>query len=395
MQALELLRERVKALERAGLGRRLVGVGPATGTWAEVQGRRVLLMCTNDYLGLARHPALAQAAAEAAMAWGVGSGASRLVAGTLDGHLALEEALARFKRTESAVFFATGYMANLGAVAGLAGKGDFIVSDELNHASLIDACRLSRAEVRVYPHCDADAAARALEDAPAGALKLIVTDAVFSMDGDLAPLKELADIARAAGALLVVDEAHATGVWGPGGRGLVEELGLEGRKEIVIVATASKAMGALGGFVAGAQEVKAAIVHRARSLLYTTAPPPTQVAAVARALEIIAGEEGGRLRQRLWDNCRLMRGLLGEAGLRVWGQGPIVPVVVGEARRAMAMARALLARGVFAPPMRPPTVPEGTSRVRLSLSAAHTPEEVEMAAGAIIDAAREVGLCRA
>jgi 8-amino-7-oxononanoate synthase len=271
---LELLSSRLERRRDLGLARQLVCVGHATGPRVRVDGRECLLMASNDYLGLANHPRLAEAARQASLTCGTGAGASRLVSGTLESHQALEEHIAAFKGSQAALFFSTGYMANLGVVSALVGPGDLIVSDELNHASLIDACRLSRATVKVYPHGDVAGAARLLEQAPPQGLALIVSDGVFSMDGDLAPLPGLLDLARQAGALLVIDDAHATGVWGARGRGSLEHFGLEPTPEVAMVGTFSKALGGLGGFVAGASPVIDSLINLARPFLYTTAPPP-------------------------------------------------------------------------------------------------------------------------
>lgn len=389
--ALDLLAQRQAAQAARGLARRLWPVGPATGPWVERDGRRVLLMASNDYLGLARHPRLARAAARAAADCGSGSGASRLVSGTLDAHLALERAIAEFKETEAALFFATGYMANLGAVAGLAQAGDTIISDALNHASLIDACRLSRAQVEVYPHGDAAAAEALLAQASGDGLKLLVTDGVFSMDGDLAPLPELLAAARRHQALLVVDDAHATGVWGASGRGTAEHFGLAPCPELVMVGTFSKALGGLGGFVAGDRVVIANLVHQARSLLYTTAPPPAQLGAALAGLQVIQDEPWRR--EKLHQLCAGFRARLAGLGFTLLSAaGPIVPLLVGDAQRSLAMAEALLRQGVLAPAMRPPTVPEGSSRIRLTVTAAHGEEELELAVRALTRAAEETGL---
>ncbi|MFH1060890.1 MAG: 8-amino-7-oxononanoate synthase [Pseudomonadota bacterium] len=386
--ALDILAQRLDDQRRRGLARALRGVGPATGPWVRVEGRPVLLMASNDYLGLARHPRLAAAAAEAAGRLGSGSAASRLVSGTLDLHQELEKRIAAFKETEAALFFATGYMANLGAVAGLGRKGDYVVSDALNHASLIDACRLSRAELKVYPHADAAQAEALLAQAPAGALKLLVTDGVFSMDGDLAPLPALMDAARRQGALLVVDDAHATGVWGPRGRGSLDHFGLAPGPELVMVGTFSKALGGLGGFVAGAQTVIDSLIHQARSFLYTTAPPPVQAAVAMEALALVDDEAWRR--QRLVELGEVFRRRLHGLGFSLLSTaGPIVPLMVGAAQPALILAAGLLRHGVLAPAMRPPTVPEGASRIRFTITAAHTETDLETAAQALLAASQE------
>lgn len=388
--ALALLARRAAQREAQHLTRRLVCIGPANGRWVTVEGRRCLLMASNDYLGLSRHPRLAQAAAEAARACGSGSGASRLISGTLELHLRLEQAIAGFKQAEAALFFPTGYMTNLGVISGLAGPGDLIVSDQLNHASLIDACRLARASVRVYPHGDAEAAERLLAQGPAEGLRLLVSDGVFSMDGDLAPLPALLAAAQRQGALLVIDDAHGTGVWGARGRGSLEHFGLAPTPAMVMIGTFSKALGGLGGFVAGAAEVVQTLVNGARSFLFSTAPPPAQTAVALAGLELVDSEP--QRRERLHSLAALLRGLLAEQGLTLLSDsGPIVPVLAGSAQRALALARALWQRGVFAPAVRPPTVPEGSSRLRLAVSAAHQEEDMHLAARALVAAMREVG----
>ncbi|MCF8096684.1 MAG: 8-amino-7-oxononanoate synthase [Desulfarculaceae bacterium] len=389
--ALEILKERVAGQQALGLTRRLVSVGPSCGRFVSVRGRRCLLMASNDYLGLAAHPRLAQASLEAALACGSGSGASRLISGTLEAHVELEQAIARFKHTPAALFFPTGYMTNLGVVSTLAAEGDLIVSDRLNHASLIDACRLSHAEVKVYPHGDAAQAEKLLAQGPQGGIRLLVTDGVFSMDGDLAPVPELLEAAKRQNALLVIDDAHATGVWGKTGRGTLDHFGLEPTPEVVMAGTFSKALGGLGGFVAGAPEVIEALVHGARSLLYSTAPPPAQAAVALAGLELVGAEPWRR--EHLHALSALLRHRLAEAGLKVACEaGPIVPVLTGSAKAALELAEGLWRRGVFAPAVRPPTVPEGASRIRLTVTAAHEEQDIEKAAQALAEAAREAGL---
>jgi glycine C-acetyltransferase/8-amino-7-oxononanoate synthase len=388
--ALDILSQRLEDKRRQGLGRRLLALTHLGGPRALLEGRQVLIMASNDYLGLAHHPNLAEAARQAATS-GTGAGASRLVSGNLTMHAELERDIAAFKHAEAAVFFATGYMANLGAVSGLAGPGDLIVSDALNHASLIDACRLSRAEVRVYPHGDWAAAERLLAGAAPGGLRLLVTDGVFSMDGDLAPLPELLAVARRHQALLVVDDAHATGVWGATGRGSLEQLGLAPSPEVVMVGTFSKALGGLGGFVAGASEVVDSLIQGARSFLYTTAPPPGQIAAAAEALRLV-DEEPWRREKLHRLSAGFRQELQGLGFVLLSDSGPIIPLLVGDSHQALAMGQALLKLGVLAPAMRPPTVPMGTSRLRLTVTAAHEPQDLEQALSAITQAAKEVGL---
>lgn len=388
--SLEILDGRMEAHQAAGLHRRLRDVGQANGPRVTVEGRRVLLMAGNDYLGLSRHPRLSLAAADASLAYGSGCGASRLVSGHQTGHAQLERQIAAFKKTEGALFFCTGYMANLGCIGSLAAQGDYVVSDALNHASLIDACRLSRAMVKVYDHGDAPMAERLLSQAPDGVVKLIVTDGVFSMDGDLAPLTELLAVARRHGALLVIDDAHATGVWGATGRGTLEHFGLKPAGDIIQVGTMSKALGGLGGFVTASEQIIDMTVNKARAFIFTTAAPPAQVAVASEALRLVDDEP--QLRTHLHELCELLRELLAAEGLRCASEaGPIIPIIIGGARQSMAVAQGILERGVLAPAIRPPTVPHGASRIRVAVSAAHTAEDMQHAAWAISRAVREAG----
>jgi 8-amino-7-oxononanoate synthase len=347
-------------------------------------------MAGNDYLGLCRHPAMVGAAQKALLQKGAGSGASRLAAGTLDSHQELEKKIAEFKHAEAALFFSTGYMTNLAAVSGLAGPDDLVVSDSLNHASIIDACRLSRAKIKVYPHNKPKEAARILAAEKTSGLKILVTDSVFSMDGDLALLPDLWDAARENGALMVVDDAHGTGVWGGTGRGVLEFFRLAPQPGLIQVGTFSKALGGLGGFVAGDQVVIESLIQGARSFLYTTAPPPAQTAVANKALDLV-DEEPWR-RDKLHNLARRLRQGLGDNGFMVKSKsGPILPVMVGEAPKAVAMANCLLKHGLYAPAMRPPTVPWGKSRIRVTVSAAHSEEDVDFAITAFVKVRQELG----
>lgn len=374
---------------QADLGRDLVSVTSVNGPEIEVQGRRVIMFCSNDYLGYTQHPALKKAAQEAIDQWGVGSGASRLVSGNLKLYDELEANLARFKHASSALVFPTGFMANLGVVASLAGPQDVILSDSLNHASLVDACRLSRAEVRVVPHADSDAYADAIRREKSRKV-LIITDGVFSMDGDLAPLAELNEIAHQYGALLVVDDAHGTGVLGANGRGAFEHLGAE-TEGVIQIGTFSKALGGLGGFVAGPSPIIGFLRNRARTLFYTTALPPATLAANLRALELV--DEEPETRQKLMRNIVRLRHGLSQHGLKLLpGESSIVPVMVGEARTALAMARELMSEGLFCPAMRPPTVPAGQCRLRLSVMATHTDDHIDRAVDSVATVSKRMGL---
>ena len=369
-------------LRRTGLLRRLVTVHGSRAGRVEIDGHEVILLCSNDYLGLREHPAVREAAADGALRWGAGAGASRLVAGNLELHEQLELELRDFKGSEACVLFGSGYLANTGVIAALAGSGDVILSDSLNHASIVDGCRLSRAETIVYPHGDLDALARGLQRS-GGRSSLIVTDAVFSMDGDLAPLAGIVELAQRHGARVLVDEAHATGVVGPGGRGLVAELGLEDQVDVTI-GTLSKALGSYGAFACCSRPAAEFLINRARTLIFSTAPPPGSVAAGLAALRLV--REQPELVDRLRSNVQIMRKALVSGGPQV-GDGtasgvPIFPLIVGDPDQAVQRSRAALSRGVFVQAIRPPTVPDGTSRLRVTVSAAH--EEADLLRAAAV-----------
>lgn len=380
--------ERLEELRELGLYRRLRVISGPQGPRVVLDGRPVLLLCSNNYLGLADHPRVREAAADAAMRWGVGAGASRLVSGTMRVHRRLEQRLAEFKGAEAALLFGSGYMANVGVVSALARRGEVVFSDELNHASIIDGCRLSRAETFVYRHCDTghlDWALRRAGDRSA----LIVTDSVFSMDGDIAPLLELVELARRHRARLVVDEAHGVGCMGPGGRGAVHEAGLE-REVDVVVGTLGKALGAYGAYVTCDGELARYLVNASRPFIFSTAPPPPAVAAALAALDVLAG--GDRLVQRLAANADALRDELAREGFDVSGSSTqIVPLVIGDAALSMRICEQAIERGVFAQAIRPPTVPEGTSRLRLAVMATHTGEELREAARVLGRAALQAG----
>ncbi len=370
-------------LRRTGLYRRMRVVDSAQGARVLLDGTEVLLLCSNDYLGLAAHPAVRAAAADAAERWGAGAGASRLVSGNMTIHGELEQELADFKRHQACVLFGSGFLANMGVISALAGPGDVVLSDALNHASIVDGCRSSRAETIVYDHGDLDALEFGLERAN-GREALIVTDAVFSMDGDLAPLEGIVELAQRHRARVLVDEAHATGVIGPGGRGLVSSLGLE-RHVDVVIGTLSKSLGSYGAFACCDDTMAAFLINRARTLIFSTALPPPSVAAAHAALRILRSDPA--LVERLRQNARLLRAELATSGFAVSpGEMPIVPLVVGDPRNAVALCEVALRGGVFAQAIRPPTVPDGTSRLRVVTTAAHTSEDLRRAAATIADA---------
>ena len=364
-------------LRRAGLFRELRDVQSAPGARIELDGRSVLLLCSNDYLGLAGHEAVRAAAADAALRWGAGAGASPLVSGHMALHRRLEEELAAFKGSRACVLFGSGFLANTGVIAALAAAGDVVLSDALNHASIVDGCRLARAETIVYAHGDLDALAHGLRRAR-GRQAVIVTDAVFSMDGDLAPLEGIVELALAHRARVVVDEAHATGVVGPGGRGLVAELGLESEIDIV-VGTLGKALGRYGAFACCNAEMASFLVNRARTLIFSTALPPPALGAALEALRLV--REDPAIVARVQANARALREELAAHGFAIEpGPMPIVPLVLGEPMIAMAVCEEALRRGTFVQAIRPPTVPAGTSRLRVVATAAHEERDIRTAA---------------
>jgi glycine C-acetyltransferase/8-amino-7-oxononanoate synthase len=381
--------ERLEELRDRGLYRRLRLIDGPQGPRVLLNGSEVLLLCSNNYLGLADHPRVREAAAAAAIEWGAGAGASRLISGNMAPHRQLESQLARFKGYESALLFGSGYLANTGTIAALADQGEVVFSDELNHASIIDGCRLSRAETFVYRHGDLEHLAWGLRES-GGRGSLIVSDGVFSMDGDVAPLQGLHELARRHGCRLMIDEAHATGAIGPGGRGSVAAAGLSGEVDVV-VGTLGKALGSYGAYVCATAETADFLVNSARPFIFSTAPPPPAVGAAAAALELLEGEP--ERVERLQANAATLRSALGREGLPAdRSSTQIVPVEVGDAGRTMQLCELVLERGVFAQGIRPPTVPEGSSRLRFTVMSTHTREELERAAELVGAAAREVGL---
>jgi 8-amino-7-oxononanoate synthase len=381
--------DRLGELRDQGLRRRLRLVGGPQGPSVLLDGRPVLLLCSNNYLGLADHPRVRGAAADAAMHWGAGAGASRLISGDMEPHRRLEERLAEFKGYEAALLFGSGYLANTGTIAVLARRGEVVFSDELNHASIVDGCRLARAETFVYRHCDMEHLSWGLKQA-GGRGALIVTDGVFSMDGDIAPLEALARLARRHGCRLMVDEAHATGALGPGGRGSVAAAGL-GEDVDVVVGTLGKALGSYGAYVCGDRELVEYLLNTARPFIFSTALPPPAVAAALAALDLLDAHP--QRVERLRSNATVLREELAGEGLVVGGAGTqIVPVAVGDARQTMELSERLLERGVFAQGIRPPTVPAGSSRLRLAPMATHHASELRQAARMAGEAAREAGL---
>jgi len=367
---LDWLDDELRRLAEADLDRHLQTFAGRQGPTLSIDGREFVNFGANDYLALSGDTRLAEAASVAAGGEGWGSGASPLVVGHAASHDRLETKLAVFEGTEAALLFSTGYAANVGVVTSLVGRGDVVYSDELNHASIVDGCRLSRAEVQVYPHADADALAEMLRSSDGFRRRLIITDGLFSMDGDVAPLERLAELAEKHDAMLVVDEAHATGVFGANGRGACEACGIEARVDVRI-GTLSKALGSVGGFVAGRRSLIDWLVNKARPYVFSTALPPAAAAASCAALDIVQREP--ERRTELLERSAALRESLIEQG---WNVGPsasqIIPIVVGEAGRTMRLAATLREQGFLVPPIRPPSVPDGSSRLRLSLSYGHT-----------------------
>jgi 8-amino-7-oxononanoate synthase len=381
--------ERLEDLRAAGLHRRLRLVEGPQGPRVTLDGAEVLLLCSNNYLGLADHPRVRQAAADAAERFGAGAGASRLISGNMSPHRRLEQRIAAFAGYEAVLLFGSGYLANLGAISSLVGRGQVVFSDELNHASIIDGCRLSRAERFVYRHADLEHLAWGLRQAGHRG-GLIVTDAVFSMEGDVAPIADLLGLARRHRCRLMVDEAHATGALGPGGRGAVAEAGLSGEVDVV-VGTLGKALGSYGAYVCASAEIVDLLVNVARPFIYSTAPPPPAVGAALAALALLDGQAG--LVGQLQRNAAILRDALTAEGLGVGSsRTQIVPVMVGRAASAMALCERALERHVFAQAIRPPTVPEGSSRLRLSVMANHRADDLCAAARVIGRAAQGLRL---
>ena len=379
------IRDALSQLEAAGLLRRPLRISGPQGPEVEIDGRRVLCFCSNNYLGLANHPALVEASAASAHHDGVGAAASRLITGTMDSHRQAEVAFADFLGAPATVLFSTGYSANLGTIQALVGPGDAIFSDALNHASLIDGCRLSRATVHVYSHRDSDHLESLLRDHRSRSRRaLIVTDSLFSMDGVTAPLRDIATLARSFDAGLLVDEAHALGVFGPNGRGLSAAMGIE---PDVVVGTLGKSFGVAGAFVAASEAVVGLIKNRARSFVYSTAPPPMIPRAAVAALQLV--READDARTSLLRNAELLRSGLRTLGFKIPDENSqILPVFIGNNERTMQLSAKLLDRGVFVQGIRPPTVPAGTARLRLTPMATHRPEHIERAIDAFASLVR-------
>ena len=380
MDPLGFVDAHVRDLRARGLFRPFQVLQTPQGPRIRIAGRELINMSSNDYLGLANHPELREAAKAGADAWGSGAGAVRTIAGTLDVHEALEVELAAWKGAEATLVFQSGFAGNLGTIPALVGRGDVILSDELNHASIIDGCRLSRAEIRRFAHADADSLREQLTACAPDQRKLVVTDGVFSMDGDIAPLPDICEVAESFDAMVMVDDAHGSGVLGRGGRGSVDHFGLHGRVHVQL-GTLSKAIGSMGGYIAGSQGLRDYLTHTARPLLFSTSHPPAVVEATRAAIRVLS-REPERV-DRLWANARFFKQGLGDLGMDLGRSAtPITPVIVGEAERAHALSDRLRQCGVFVQSVVFPTVPRGAARVRAMVSAAHSEEDLAQAIAA-------------
>ncbi len=387
---LSFLSAELDLLKQQGLYRKLRILESEPAAHATFDHKSVVNLSSNNYLGLATHPRLKQAALDAVNKYGVGSGAVRTISGTMEMHMELERRLAAFKHVEAVVVFQSGFAANAGTVAAVLTKEDVVVSDELNHASIIDGCRLSRAAVKVFPHKDMDAARKILEELPSTQRKLLITDGVFSMEGDLGPLPDLCTLAEEYGAIMMVDDAHASGVFGKNGSGTVDHFQCHGRVDIQ-VGTLSKAFGVLGGYVAGSRALIDFLYHRARPFLFSTSHPPAVTAACLAALDVLETEP--QWIEKLWDNTRFFKSGLETLGFNTGlSESPITPVIVGEAATAAKMSDTLFENGVFAQSIGFPTVARDKARLRTIVAATHTREDLQYALDMFAKVGRELGV---
>jgi glycine C-acetyltransferase len=387
---LAYLGDELESLKRQNLYRQFRVLDGEQRARTSFDHQSVVNLSSNNYLGLTTHPRLRQKALEAVEAFGVGTGSVRTIAGTMAMHLELERKLAAFKQVEAVVVFQSGFTANAGTVSAILTKEDVVISDELNHASIIDGCRLSRATIKVFPHRDVEAARRIIKDLPAGRRKLLITDGVFSMDGDLGPLPDLCDLAEETGCIMMVDDAHASGVFGRNGRGTIDHFGMHGRVDVQ-VGTLSKAVGALGGYVAGSRALIEFLYHRARPFLFSTSHPPAVVAACSAAIDVLLEEPD--LIDRLWENTRFFKAGLERLGFNTGAsESPITPVITGDGATAMKLSDRLFAEGVFAQGIAFPTVAQDKARVRTIVTATHTREELQFALDTFENVGRELGL---
>jgi glycine C-acetyltransferase len=387
---LSYLGEELNSLKQQNLYRHLRILEDEQKARTTFDHRSVVNLSSNNYLGLTTHPKLRKRALEATEKFGVGSGSVRTIAGTMEIHMELERRLAEFKKVEAVVVFQSGFAANAGTVSAVLTKEDVVISDELNHASIIDGCRLSRAAIKVFPHKDVDAARRIIDELPATQRKLLITDGVFSMDGDLGSLPDLCALAEETGCIMMVDDAHASGVFGEHGRGTVDHFGMHGRVDIQ-VGTLSKAIGVLGGYVAGNRNLIEFLYHRARPFLFSTSHPPGVAAACIAALEVLVEEP--QIIDRLWENTRFFKGGLERLGFNTGlSESPITPVIAGDSAKAMKLSDRLFEEGVFAQGIAFPTVARDKARVRTIVTATHTREDLQFALDKFEKVGREIGL---
>lgn len=382
--------ESLGTLENEGLRRHLRPQGGPQSKELTVEGRKVLNFCSNNYLGLTDDPRLKEAAIENIKEEGLGSGASRLVCGNMPAHARLEQAIARFEGTQDCLLFNSGYMANVGIISSVFGRDDIIFSDRLNHASILDGIVLSQARFKRYPHKDTEALEKMLRSAAGFKKRGIITDSVFSMDGDVAPLEEIVRLAQAYGCILMIDEAHALGVMGKGGRGLSEYFGVEDQVDIRM-GTLSKAAGSFGAYCCGSKALISFLVNRARSFIYTTGMPPSVAAASMKAIEIMGQDSS--LRERLWQNTRYLREEIVRLGFDTMdSQTPIIPILLGRCDLAVEFSRRLFEQSIWVSAIRPPTVPPKTARLRLTVMATHTREDLDYALEKLKVTGKEFGL---
>jgi glycine C-acetyltransferase len=387
---LAYLTAELDVLKEQGLYRKLRVLEDEQKPQTTFDHRSVVNLSSNNYLGLTTHPRLRERALEATRKYGVGTGSVRTIAGTMDIHMELERRLAEFKKTEAVVVFQSGFAANAGTVSAVLGKDDVVISDELNHASIIDGSRLSRAAIKVFPHKDVDAARKILQSLPASQRKLLITDGVFSMDGDLGPLPALCALAEEFGCIMMVDDAHASGVFGRNGRGTIDHFDVYGRVDIQ-VGTLSKAIGVLGGYVAGTRALIDFLYHRARPFLFSTSHPPGVAAACIAAIDVLLEEP--QIIDRLWENTRFFQSGLKSLGFNTGAsEGPITPVIVGDGALAMKLSDRLFDAGVFAQGIAFPTVAVGKARVRTIVTATHTRDELQFALDAFGSVGRALGI---
>ena len=390
MADLSFLDDELNQLKEQGLFNVIRTIGTAQGAWVDVDGKKVLNMCANNYLGFANHPELKKAAQDAIATYGVGPAAVRTIAGSMTLHNELEEKLAKFKGVEAAISFQSGFNANTATVPALMGAEDLIFSDELNHASIIDACRLSKAKTIRYAHNDASSLEEKLKEGRGARRKLVVTDGVFSMDGDIAPLPDLVDVAGKYDAMVMVDDAHGEGVLGNAGRGIADHFGLHGKVDIEI-GTLSKAFGVVGGYVSGKQKIVDYLRQRARPFLFSSAVTPADVAACIKAVDILT--VSGELVEKLWENTRYFQSKLKELGFDIGKTvTPITPVMIGDAKKARDFSKALFDSGIFGMAISFPTVARGKDRIRVMNSATHTRDDLDFALGVFEKVGKQIGI---